>query len=52
MQIKKTYKTVLRYSSKKQKNEIKSIAIKSGRSVNSQILFAIDELIKNQPPVK
>lgn len=41
-----TYSFPLRFSSKEQKNKIKSIAKKSGRSLNSYLNILIDSTIR------
>jgi hypothetical protein len=43
----KVYRTELRFRDKIQKNRIKMIAKQNGRSVNAEILQAIDNHIKS-----
>jgi hypothetical protein len=41
----KVYRTELRFRNKKQRNQIKVIAKKNGRSVNAELLLLIDNRI-------
>jgi hypothetical protein len=49
MQADKIHVFPLRLTSKKQKNDIKTIAKKNNRSLNAHINSLIDEAISNEP---